>query len=58
MAHLLALTRRLAMRVTCLELLEADTRARRFYERCGFEAGESYVEFAAPPEGPSPAEAG
>jgi GNAT superfamily N-acetyltransferase len=47
MAHLIALTRRLAMRITCTELPADDERTRALYERCGFERGQTYVEFHA-----------
>lgn len=48
MAWLLALSRRLALRVTCLETEETNTPAQALYARCGFEAEGSFVEFIAP----------
>ncbi|GMV98850.1 MAG: hypothetical protein AMXMBFR83_31980 [Phycisphaerae bacterium] len=48
MAHLLALSRRLAMRTTCLATEETNLPARALYERCGFEVDGSLVQFIAP----------
>jgi GNAT superfamily N-acetyltransferase len=47
-AHLLALAKRLAMRITCLETEECNAAARSLYKQCGLEAGGTYVEFMAP----------
>jgi GNAT superfamily N-acetyltransferase len=48
MAHLLALSRRLALRITVLELEEHNEPARALYTRCGFEPAGTRVEFVAP----------
>ena len=53
-AHLLALSKRLALRITCLETTEGNAAARALYERCGLEAGGMYVEFLAPEVQPGP----
>jgi ribosomal protein S18 acetylase RimI-like enzyme len=45
MAHLVAMSRRLALRYTVLEVDPENAAAIRLYERCGFEPGASYVEF-------------
>ena len=47
-AHLLALSRRLALRITCLETEETNTPAQGLYARCGFEVEGSFVELIAP----------
>jgi ribosomal protein S18 acetylase RimI-like enzyme len=48
MAHLLALARRLALRITCLDTEESNLPARALYARCGFEEEGSFVEYIAP----------
>jgi GNAT superfamily N-acetyltransferase len=47
-SHLLALSRRLALRITCLQTEECNAPARALYEQCGLEAGGTYVELIAP----------
>jgi len=48
MHYLLSLSRRLAMRITVLEVSPDNQPAIALYQRCGFEPGGSYVEFLAP----------
>jgi ribosomal protein S18 acetylase RimI-like enzyme len=45
---LLTLSRRLDLRITCLETEESNTPAQALYARCGFEVGGSFMEFIAP----------
>lgn len=47
MSHLLALGRRLALRITCLETEETNLPAQSLYARCGFEPGGAFTEFIA-----------
>lgn len=48
LAHLLALSRRLALRITCLEVAEDNTEAQALYRACGLEVEGAYVQFVAP----------
>lgn len=48
MHHLLTMSRRLAMRITVVEVSPDNAPAISLYKRCGFEPGESYVEYIAP----------
>ena len=50
MHHLLALSRRLALRITVLEVREDNAPAIALYDGCGFESAGTLVEFIAPPE--------
>jgi ribosomal protein S18 acetylase RimI-like enzyme len=47
-AHLLALSRRLALRITCLETQLDNTAAQDLYRQCGLEPAGTYVEFLSP----------
>lgn len=47
-AHLLALSKRLALRITCLQTQECNAPAISLYEECGLEVGGVYVEFTSP----------
>jgi ribosomal protein S18 acetylase RimI-like enzyme len=50
-SQLLALSKRLALRITCLETEETNLPARALYQQCGLEVGGTYVEFIAPEAG-------
>lgn len=47
-AHLTALSRRLALRITCLETEETNLPAQALYRRCGFEPAGTFREYIAP----------
>ena len=51
-AHLLALSKRLALRITCLQTQECNASAVSLYEECGLEVGGTYTEFVAPEANP------
>ncbi len=48
MAHLLAMAKRLALRITVLETTPDNEPAIALYHRCGFDPAGTYVEFEAP----------
>lgn len=50
MKHLVALSRRLALRTTVLEVDGGNAAAEALYHACGFEPAGHYVEFVATPE--------
>lgn len=51
MHHLLAMSKRLAMRITVAETLADDDAGIAFHVRCGFEPAGRYAEFVKPGEG-------
>lgn len=48
MAHLLAMAKRLALRITVLETTPDNAAAIALYQRCGFDPAGTFIEFRAP----------